>query len=84
MNLEPTSLGLTVLDPHLHSRLWVFACPEILLVLESLLTTIYHDISNERPDWVLIPSEIETHTAHGHSNNYDDNVQGEHLSAPLV
>ena len=86
MNLDPTSRVLTVLDPKLHSSLWILAiaCPEIYLVLESLLTTIYHDISNGMSDWILIPSETETHTAHGHGNNCNENVQDKHLSVPLV
>ena len=84
MNLEPTSLVLTVVDPNLHSSLWIFACPEIYLVLDSLLTTVYHNISNGMSDWAVIPSEIETHTAHGHDNDYNDNVKGKHFSAPVV
>ena len=50
MNLEPTSLVLTLLDPNLNYSLWVFAYPEVYLVLESLLTTIYHDNSNGMSD----------------------------------
>ena len=84
MNLKPMSLILTFLDPNLDDSLSVFACPDIYLVLELLLPTIYHDISNGMSDWVLIPPEIETHITHGHSHNYNDNVQGKHLSAPLV
>ena len=86
MNFGLKLLVLTLLDPSLDSSLWAFAiaCPEIYLVLELLLTTIYHDMSNEISNWVLIPSKIETHTAHGHNNNYNGNVQGKHLSAPLV
>ena len=84
MNLEPMSLILTLLDPNLDSNLYVFACPEVYLVLDSRLPAIcYHDISNGMSDWVLIPSAIETHTGHGHGNN-NDNVQGKYLSAPLV
>ena len=47
MNLELTLLVLTVLDLA-ECSLWVFAiaCLEIYLVLESPLTTMYHDISN--------------------------------------
>ena len=81
MNLEPTSLVLTFLDPQLDCSLWVFARLEVYLVLKLLLPTIYHDISNGMSGWVLIPSEIETHAAHGHDNNYNDNVKAKHLSA---
>ena len=85
MNLvEPMLLVLTLLDPNLDSSLHVFACPEVYLILDSLLPTIYHNISNGVSEWVEIPSAIETHTAHDHSNNYNDNVRGKHLSAPLA
>ena len=84
MNLEPMSLVLTLLDPHLDSSLYAFACPEVYLVLDSLLPTRYHNISNGMSDWQLIPSEIETHTTHGHDNNYNDNVHSKYLSAPLI
>ena len=84
MNLKPMSLVLTVLEPNLHDSLRVLACPQVHLVLEPLLTTICDDISNGMSDWVLIPPEIETHTAHGQDNDYNDNVKGKHFSAPLV
>ena len=55
VKLEPRLLVLTVVEPNLDHSLWVMACPEVHLVLESLLPTIHHDISNEMSDWVVIP-----------------------------